>query len=42
MSELRIRKINLNKKTDDKIGLKQLIDIEKITTPNIQNGIVIE
>ncbi len=38
MSELRIRKINLNKKTDDKIGLKQLIDIEKITTPNISVG----
>lgn len=38
MSELRVRKINLNKKTDDKIGLKQLIDIEKITTPNISVG----
>ena len=35
MSELRIRKINLNKQTNNQLGLKQLIDFETIDTPNI-------
>ena len=38
MSELRIRKINLNKQTNDQLGLKQLIDFETIATPNISLG----
>ena len=38
MSELRIRKINLNKQTNNQLGLKQLIDFETIATPNISLG----
>tara|TARA_B100000959_G_C14640917_1_gene484243 strand:+ start:104 stop:622 length:519 start_codon:yes stop_codon:yes gene_type:complete len=38
MAELRIRKINLNKQTNNQLGLKQLIDFETIDTPNISVG----
>ena len=38
MSEFRIRKINLNKQTNNPLGLKQLIDFETIKTPNISVG----
>jgi predicted ribosome quality control (RQC) complex YloA/Tae2 family protein len=38
MTELRVRKINLNKQTNNQLGLKQLIDFKTIATPNISEG----